>query len=71
MGRRALPITADFILGETDVNPLESLKSVSYTHLMKKELLNEALEVLSIIHCLFFVLGIKYNGDTILKEICI
>ncbi|AIC25147.1 hypothetical protein V528_04915 [Streptococcus thermophilus TH1436] len=38
---------------------------------MKKELLNEALEVLSIIHCLFFVLGIKYNGDTILKEICI
>lgn len=30
MGRRALPITADFILGETDVNPLESLKSLKW-----------------------------------------
>ena len=29
---------------------------------MKKELLNEVLEALSIIHCLFFVLGIKYKG---------
>ena len=26
---------------------------------------------LSIIYCLIFVLGIKYRGDTMLKEICI
>ena len=38
---------------------------------MNKELLNEALEALSIIYCLFFVLGIKYNDDTMLKGICI
>lgn len=38
---------------------------------MKKELLNEILEALSIIYCLIFVLGIKYRGDTMLKEICI
>ena len=38
---------------------------------MKKELLNEVLEALLIIHCLFFVLGIKYKGDTMLNEICI
>lgn len=30
MGRRALPIISDFILGETDVNPLESLKSLKW-----------------------------------------